>query len=440
MCVLLSLSDTQLGQTLFCDVLAEGVLERLGLKCDLYVRHGRVILGHAYELDRQVAVLACKTVERRVDQCAGDLASTVGAEVCKDYCVILLDGRTLGDNERLDELIGHALVIGCLDTLDSIRAEFALAVNHSSVSALEALPALVTVHCVVTAGYGCDAADAQLAHLILHLLDIASTRGRCGVAAVHEAMHADLGQAVALCQVEQGADVINMRVYAAVRHEAEDMQSRIKPLALIHSMQECLVLEERAVLNCLGNAGQFLVDDAASADVGVANLRVTHLTVGQTNIHAGRTDQGVGMCGEYLVEHRLLCHCDGVALGLLAIAEAVEDDECQRMLLKRLGLRGRFCRGCRSRCSNRCSLLRRGRLACSLGCHFFLLLHAVRKGQQIPVVPLHKCARGKHPHAEITDLQLQRWQRSQQTSGTRRRSGRRQRRAVPAALPRSSRS
>ena len=52
------------------------------------------------------------------------------------------------------------------------------------------------------------------------------------------------------------------------------------------------VLEEIAVLNRLGDAGQLLIYDAACTDIGVTDLGVAHLAVRQTDVQTGCADIG----------------------------------------------------------------------------------------------------------------------------------------------------
>ena len=87
----------------------------------------------------------------------------------------------------------------------------------------------------------------------------------------------------------------------------------------------------------LGDEGQLLVDDAARAHVGVANLGVSHLAIGQTDSHAGSINGS----------HRVLCHQSiqmgglgshhGVAKGLVRHpAEAIHDAQKNRFLCHKI--------------------------------------------------------------------------------------------------------
>src|SRR5699024_417940 len=58
--VLLRLGDAQLGHTLLGDILAKGVLQRLGLVGHLHVGHGGVVLGHAHIAEGEETLLPLK--------------------------------------------------------------------------------------------------------------------------------------------------------------------------------------------------------------------------------------------------------------------------------------------------------------------------------------------------------------------------------------------
>ncbi len=166
----------------------------------------------------------------------------------------------------------------------------------------------------------------------LQAVDILDAGLRRRVAAVHEAVEAYLAQTVAARELEQRKHVVNVGMHTAVRQQTENVQGGTKPLALVDRAHKSRILEEIAVLDGLGDAGQLLIYNAACTDVGVANLGVAHLAVRQTNVQTGCTDIGERIFREDPVEIRLVCGLNGVALGLRAVAEAVHDDQSGRLL------------------------------------------------------------------------------------------------------------
>ena len=75
-------------------------------------------------------------------------------------------------------------------------------------------------------------------------------------------------------------------MYAAGRGEAHEVELLAVLLSVAVSLNDLLVLEDRAVLASTVNLNEVLVNDTASADIQVTNLRVTHLTLRQTYVFA----------------------------------------------------------------------------------------------------------------------------------------------------------
>ena len=419
--VLLGLCNAQLGQALVRDILAEGVLQALRLEGNLNARDGRIILRHADVVD--VAALTLEAVELVVNERTGDLTRAVGTEVGEDDRVVILDGRALGHDDRNDELVGDACVIGRLHRLVCGSSMLADALGDRLICLFYAVPALVAVHRVVTAGDGGNAAKLQRINLVLQAVDILDTGLRGRVTAVHEAVEAYLAQTVAARQLEQREHVIDMRVYAAVGQQAEDMQRGIKPFALVDCAHERLVREEIAVLNGLGDAGQLLIDDTARTDIGVTNLGVAHLAVRQTDIQTGSADINQRILLKDAVKVRGVGRLNGIALLLLTMAETVHDDQrgrllgLVRLLGRRLAGRGLLCSGRLLGCGLCLSfgLRRRSRsrslylFGCRLARHillfhilYLLLYRSGRKGTtQFPMSPPARTARGVNPHRNL---------------------------------------
>ena len=213
----------------------------------------------------------------------------------------------------------------------------ALAVDKGSVGLLLAVPVVVAVHGVITAGDTGDLADAQLVQLGLQVSQEALTAVRVGVTAVHDAVQVDILCAHVLSHFQHAEPVVGVAVDTA----GADQTHQVDGLALVdgslHVLDQHGVLEHLAVLDGLGDKGQLLVDDAARAHVGVADLRVAHLAIGQADSHAGGLDGGHGVVGKDLVQIRFVGGGHGVAVGLIRCpAEAVHDAEHNRFFRHRI--------------------------------------------------------------------------------------------------------
>ncbi len=81
-----------------------------------------------------------------------ELFGAVVAVVEEDHHVAGLDGAVdRGVVDRLDEFVGHVIVVALLHGFDHVAGLFALAVNKKIIGDLDSIPAFVAVHGVVTA-------------------------------------------------------------------------------------------------------------------------------------------------------------------------------------------------------------------------------------------------------------------------------------------------
>ena len=164
MSILLCLGNSQLCKTLVGDVLAECIVKALWLECNLYVRHCSVVLGHANVCKREEAFLSLKAAEIRVNKCTCDFSCSVRSEVVENHAVAGTDWCCSVDNCRNNKLVGYALSIGNSYCLYRVCALNAFAVNHCGVSLYNSLPAVISVHCVVSAHYCSNLSNADFLH------------------------------------------------------------------------------------------------------------------------------------------------------------------------------------------------------------------------------------------------------------------------------------
>ena len=109
------------------------------------------------------------------------------------------------------------------------------------------------------------------------------------------------------CHFQHAEPVVCVAVHTAGAHQTHQMDGLAGIDGSLHVLNQNRVLEHLAVLDGLGNEGELLVHDAASAHVGVANLRVAHLALGQTDGHAGSVDGGHGIFCHQSIEVGFLC-------------------------------------------------------------------------------------------------------------------------------------
>ena len=127
--------------------------------------------------------------------------------------------------------------------------------------------------------------------------------------------------------------MVCVAVDAAGAHQTHQVDGLARVDGGLHVFDEDGVLEHLAVADGLGDEGQLLVDDAASAHVGMAHLRVAHLTVGQTDCHAGGVNGGHGVFCHQGIDEGLVGCGHSVAVGLVGgPAKAIHDTEQNRFL------------------------------------------------------------------------------------------------------------
>ena len=335
--VLLGLGNAQLGLAVGRQVLAQNVLQLHRGICNLAVGHGGIVLGHADVVHLLAAAAALEAGKGIVAEDAGHLAGTVGAEVHEDNGVAVLHAATLAGDAGQHELIGLICGVGSLDGLGSVGSVLTLAVDEGSIGLLLAVPVVITVHGVVTAGNAGDLAHAQLIQLGLQVSKEALAGVGVGVTAVGDAVQVDFLRAQMLCHLQHAEPVVGMAVHAAGAHQTHQVDGLTGLDSSLHVLDQHRVLEHLAIVDGLGDKGQLLVHDAARAHVGVADLRVTHLTIGQADSHAGSINGGHGVLCHQSIQMRGLGSHHGVAEGLVRHpAEAIHDAQKNRFLCHKI--------------------------------------------------------------------------------------------------------
>ncbi len=268
---------------------------------------------------------------------AGDLSDAVGAVVEADDGVVGGDEADwgaggVGAGEGLDELVGDAVVVAFADAGDGVGVAAAgwVSGDHGAEGLGFLLPAVVAVHGVVAAADAGELAGADLGELLVELFEIACAAGGEGVAAVEEGVDVDALEVVLRGHAEEGVEVSELGVDAAVGDEADEVQGVAALGCVVHGLDEGGVLEELAGGDGGVDAGDVHADDAAGAEVEVADFGVAHLAVGEADEVVAGADEGVGVVAEESVVGGLARKGDGVGVGFGAVSPAVEDGQDDR--------------------------------------------------------------------------------------------------------------
>ena len=151
-------------------------------------------------------------------------------------------------------------------------------------------------------------------------------RGGGHVPAVQEAVDVDLLDPLVLGHFQQGEQVGDMAVDAAVRQQAHQVQGRAPLPAVGHGLQIGGIFEKLAAVDVPADVGQVLEDHPAGPHVGVAHLAVAHLAVGQAHVQAGGGQLTARTVPEDPVQVGGGCVGHRVAGAGLPQAEAVHDN------------------------------------------------------------------------------------------------------------------
>ena len=132
--------------------------------------------------------------------------------------------------------------------------------------------------------------------MFLDHADEVDTAVGVGVATVHEAVEVYFLELVAFGDVAEGKDVLERRVYAAVRCKAHEVHGLTGFGAVFKGTLYFRVLENRTGGDSFVDFNEVLVYDSTGTDVEVADFAVAHLSVGQTYIFAACLKLAVGIC------------------------------------------------------------------------------------------------------------------------------------------------
>ena len=115
---------------------------------------------------------------------------------------------------RLNELIGHLSIVGCLHCQSGRQAHLGLTLHNSLIGSLHSIPAIIAVHGVIPARNSGDGQLglwiilAQVLEHFLQLFDVSLAAGRGHVAAIHKAMHMHRRDTTFACHGNEGIQML----------------------------------------------------------------------------------------------------------------------------------------------------------------------------------------------------------------------------------------
>ena len=333
--IFFGLGDTGLCHMMRCKVFSERVMQKYLVESDKLILNRLIVIGEAY-IGKLKLFLTCKALKIIIAECSGDLSCSVGTEVEEhDRIFVGNDCDRLSvffDHGRFDELIRHTFVIGRLYSFSRICSLYAFALRQSIVCQVDSLPAIVTVHRIVTSRNNADLADTDLFHLCLKLFD--KSFARCGrsIAAVKEAVYIHLFQAFSLCHLKQAVKMCIVAVNTAVGKQAHKVNGGIVIPCILHGSQQRFVLKEVAVFDLFRDSCKLLVDDPAGTHIQMSDLRVSHLTVRKAYSQSAGVSFYKRIIFHQGIDHRSVCLINSVCLMSFVKAKAVKDHKYSRFL------------------------------------------------------------------------------------------------------------
>ena len=160
---------------------------------------------------------------------------------------------------------------------------------------------------------------------LAHVLNAAVGRR---VAAIGEAVHADILHAFLLRHLQQRVKMRELRVDAALAREPQQMQAP-RARVMHGGEQQDRIAKEIARLDHQVDPHHVHQQHPPRADVQVADFAVAHLAIRQSDEAAGGMDQRVRIFAQQFVVGGFARGGDGVALDGRGEAPAIEDGQDQ---------------------------------------------------------------------------------------------------------------
>jgi hypothetical protein len=193
-----------------------------------------------------------------------------------------------------------------------------------------------TVHGVVAANHrGHPRAGCR--HFHVQKPQVFDATGGRGIASIGEGVDEDVLHARLVRRFGQCDEVIDMAVHAAVADESQEMQPPPRLPGTGEGVPHDGIVIQRALGECLGNAGQILINDASGAEIEVAHFRIAHLALGQADIQAAGAQAAMRVSRQEMIVKRRLAQHGGIAVAFGAFGRAridaptVADDENDRI-------------------------------------------------------------------------------------------------------------
>ena len=168
--IFLCLCDTGLFQSVGRKKFPKSILNRNLVEGHFCIWDSRIIFCKAY-IGKIQSLFSLKSVKLVSTESSGDLSCSVRAEVKEDHGIFILDGShrlsVFYDHSRNYKLICLSFFIRRLYSAYRALCLNAFALCKSFVCQFHTVPAVISVHGIVTSHYGSHLSYADLFHLII---------------------------------------------------------------------------------------------------------------------------------------------------------------------------------------------------------------------------------------------------------------------------------
>ena len=172
MCVLFGFGNARLRFAVFGKPFAQSILYVLRRICRVETSKGRVVLRHTDIVRLFITARPLELVELRLYRGARYFAGAVGTEIVEYYAVAVLDAFIVADYGRFYELVESACRIRRFYARKSVRIARAYARKDAVVSEFYSVPALISVHVIISSDNGSHLARTYLLGFFFKLGDV----------------------------------------------------------------------------------------------------------------------------------------------------------------------------------------------------------------------------------------------------------------------------
>ena len=255
------------------------------MECNQLILNSFIIICEAY-IGQIQFLSSLKSLEFIITECSGDLTGTVRTEVKEYYRILVLNScnwfAVFLNDCRKNKFICLVIIIRSLDCCSCICALDSLTCCQCFVCQFYTIPAVISVHCIITSGNNTNLTNTNFFHLGFQLFDKFFTGCRRCITSVKETVYINFCKTLSLGHLKQCIEMSVVAVYTAVRKKSHKVDCRIIFFCILHCCKKCFIFEEISIIDFFGDSGKFLIYDASRTHIHMSYLRVTHLSIRQT--------------------------------------------------------------------------------------------------------------------------------------------------------------